>query len=97
MVTAPPMHSQGITSISPVFTVSPNVQITILGSGFQEGCTVKLTRSTGSLQTIASRNVRRDSSTQVTCWFTMPFGTNGTWSIVVTNPDGSIRSPGKWI
>jgi TolB protein len=83
---------QGITSISPVFTVSPNVQMTILGSGFQEGCTVKLTRSTGSFQIITSRNVRWDSSTQVTSWFTLPNGTNGTWNIVVTNPDGSIRS-----
>ena len=66
--------------------------MTIIGSDFHDGCTVKLTKSTGSIQIINARSVRRDSSTQVTCWFTIPTGSNGIWNIVVTNPDGSIRS-----
>jgi hypothetical protein len=92
IVTASPVSSQGITSISPVFTDSPNVVMTIAGSDFQPGCTVKLTKSTGSIQLINARSVRWDGPTQVTCWFTIPTGSKGIWNIVVTNPDGSIRS-----
>jgi PKD repeat protein len=91
IVTASQTNSQGITSISPVFTNSPNVQMIIAGSDFQAGCKVKLTRNTGPIQIINVRDVRWDNPKQVTAWITVSKGSNGFWNVVVTNPDGTIR------
>jgi len=83
----------GITSITPTSTIGNDVQMTIIGTNFQSGnIKVKLTKSTNTNIEILARNVRWDSATQVTAWFTIPKGSKGTWDVVVTNPDGTTRT-----
>jgi hypothetical protein len=84
--------TEGITRISPTFTVGVDVPMTITGSNFQQGFTAKMTKSTGSITLINARNVRWDSATQVTAWFTILKGSKGTWTVVVTNPDGTTST-----
>ena len=90
--------SQGITSISPTFTYQPDVAMTIIGTNFQHGFTAKMTKTTDSNKIIIAREVRYDSATQVTCWFTIPPAPLpadsrglylGTYNVVITNPDGT--------
>ena len=84
--------SEGI-SVSPTFTIGNDVIMTITGSGFQSGnLKVQLTKSTGARTLITARNVRWDSETKVTAWFTIPEGSKGTWTVVVINPDGTTRT-----
>jgi len=84
---------EGITSISPTSNVGNNVEMTIIGSNFQSGnIKAKLTKSTNTNIEIIARNVRWDSATQVTAWFTIPSAKQtGTYNVVVTNPDGTTR------
>jgi hypothetical protein len=85
--------TEGITSISPTFTVGNNVEMLITGSGFQAGnINAKLTKSSGSITLITARNVAWRSETQVTAYFTIPKGSKGIWTVVVTNPDGTTRT-----
>ena len=83
----------GITSISPTSNLGNNVEMTIIGSNFQSGnIKAKLTKSTNTNIEIIARNVRWDSATQVTAWFTIPSAKQtGTYNVVVTNPDGTTR------
>jgi hypothetical protein len=65
----------------------------VYGDNFQQGFNAKMTKSTGSSNEIIARNVRWDSATKVTCWFTIPTERiRGTYNVIITNPDGSIRS-----
>ena len=84
--------SEGITSISPTFAYGNDIAggMRITGSNFQQGCTAKLTKSTGTTIKIEARSVRWDSATQVTAWFTLT--EKGTWNVIVTNPDGTTRT-----
>jgi hypothetical protein len=85
--------SEGITSISPTFTVGNNVEMLITGSGFQSGnINAKLTKSAGSITLITARTVAFHSTTQLTAYFTIPKGSKGIWTVVVTNPDGTTRT-----
>jgi hypothetical protein len=85
--------TEGITSISPTFTVGNNVEMLITGSGFQSGnINAKLTKSSGSITLITARNVAWHSETQVTAYFTIPKGSKGIWTVIVTNPDGTTRT-----
>ncbi len=90
--------SQGITMVTPQFTYDTSVSLTITGSNFQSGFTAvnsTLTKSTGSSVTITAREVRWDSATQVTVWFTIPSGVNrqpGTYNLYLTMPDGTTRN-----
>jgi hypothetical protein len=85
--------SEGITSISPPFTIGNNVEMMITGDGFQSGnINAKLTKSTGSITLITARTVAWHSATQVTAYFTIPKGSKGIWTVVVTNPDGTTRT-----
>src|SRR5665647_962349 len=85
--------SEGITSISPTFTIGNNVEMLITGSGFQSGnINAKLTKSAGSITLITARTVAWHSATQVTAYFTIPQGSKGIWTVVVTNPDGTTRT-----
>ncbi len=85
--------TEGITSISPTSTIGNDVMMTITGSGFQSGnIKAQLTKSTGAKTLITARNVRWDSATQVTAWFTILEGSKGVWTVVVTNPDGTTRT-----
>ena len=83
-----------ITSISPTFTYGNNVYMTITGSGFQPGCRVTLTQNGapnfGIVQN--ARDVRWDSTSKVAAWFTLRQGLKGFWNVIITNPDGSVRS-----
>jgi hypothetical protein len=87
--TTPP-DSASISSVSPTFTYGNDVQMTIIGTNLQSGnINVKLTKSTNTNIEILARNVRWDSATQVTAWFTIPGNSIGIWNVVMTNPDGS--------
>jgi len=90
-----PTDSQGITSISPTSAIGNDVTggMMIIGTGFQQGFTAKMTKSTNTNVVIEARSVRWDSPTQVTAWFTIPTPRQrGTYNVVVTNPDGTTRS-----
>jgi len=88
-----PADSQGITSISPTSALGNDVPMTIFGSGFQQGFTAKMTKSTNTNVVIEARSVRWDSPTQVTAWFTIPAPRQrGTYNVIVTNTDGTTRS-----
>ncbi len=79
----------GITSIDPTFVAASNtyLPITVFGSNFQNGLTAKLTRSGNS--DIVATTISRTDTTQMRCFFTIPKLSQGTWSLVLTNTDGS--------
>jgi PKD repeat protein len=83
-----------ITSISPTFSYGGTVEMTIIGSGIQPGFAATLTQKVapnfGIVQN--ARDVRWDSTSKGTAWFTLYPGSKGFWSVVITNPDGSVRS-----
>jgi len=82
----------GITSINPTFVAASNtyLPITVYGSNFQDGITARLTRS-GNADIIAS-TISRTDTTQMRCFFTIPTLSQGTWSLVLTNTDGTTGS-----
>jgi len=85
--------SQGISSISPTSVIGNDVVMTIIGTNFQQGFTAKMTKSTDTSKIITAREVRWDSATKVTAWFTIPTPRlRGTYNVIVTNPDGTTRS-----
>jgi hypothetical protein len=87
--------SGGITSVSPTFTFGNDIPggMRIIGTDFQRDFTVKMVKSTNTNVVIEARSVRWDSATQVTAWFTIPTeGQRGTYTVIVTNPDGSTRT-----
>jgi len=90
--TTPSSDSQGITSISPTFTYGNDVTggMTIIGTNFLTGINVKLTKSTKP--DILPRDCQLESSTKIICFFTIPKGSLGKWSVVATNTDGSVRT-----
>ena len=91
--TTSPTDSGGITSISPTFTFGNDVAMTIIGEGFQQGFTAKLTKTAGTTVVIEARSVAWDSPTQVRAWFTLRTPKQaGTYTVTVTNPDGSTRT-----
>ena len=83
-----------VTGAAPTLTVrnvtSGNrgwpVGVSLTGTGFQPGATVRLTR-TGYSDIIAT-GVTVVSPTQITCIFNLLGVTSGTWNIMVTNADG---------
>lgn len=79
---APTLTARNVTSGNRGWPVG----VSLTGTGFQPGATVRLTR-TGYSDTIASA-VRVISPTQITCTFDLLGATAGTWNIMVTNPDG---------
>jgi len=62
------------------------VVVTLTGTGFQPGATVKLTRS--GFSDIIATGVMVVSPTRITCTFDLLGVPSGTWNIVVTNADG---------
>ena len=78
-----------VTSITPnTGTRASAVSITnLVGTGFQSGAAVRLTRS-GSADIVAT-NVMVVSPTKITCQFAVPStAATGAWNVVVTNPNG---------
>lgn len=78
-----------ISSIDdPKFAFSGSyVPITVHGSNFKDLITCKLTKS-GNADIPASDRTR-ESETKMTCFFNIPTGSAGSWSLVLTNTDGS--------
>ena len=92
--TTTPTDSQGITSVSPTSNLGNNVEMRISGSDFQSGyIKAKLTKSTNTNVEILARDIRWDSATQVTVWFTIPDSKQtGIYNVILTMPDGTTRS-----
>jgi hypothetical protein len=62
------------------------VGVSLTGTGFQPGATVRLTRA--GYPDIPATGVTVVSPAQTTCSFNLPGAAAGTWNIQVTNPDG---------
>jgi hypothetical protein len=79
--------SQAVTSITPnAGSNTGTVSITdLLGTGFQAGATVKLTRS--GQNDIAATSVNVVSGSKITCSFDLAGKAPGQWNVVVTNPN----------
>jgi len=78
-----------ISSIDdPKFTFSGSyVPITVHGSNFKDGITGKLTKS-GNADILASV-IQINGETEIKCFFNIPTGSAGSWSLVLTNTDGT--------
>jgi len=86
-----PAGGIGITSITPRFAASSNstVDILVSGSNFQNTIAATLNRS-GRADITAYRTYVLDiTRTRVRCYFNIPSGSRGTWSLILTNPDGT--------
>jgi len=81
--------SIGITSIQPEWVASSNqyIPITVYGSNFQDGITARLTMSGHS--DIVATTIARTDTTNMRCFFTIPEKSQGTWSLVLRNTDGT--------
>jgi PKD repeat protein len=79
-----------ISSIDdPKFAFSGSyVPITVHGSNFKDGITGKLTK-TGNADILAS-TITRTGETEMKCFFSIPTGSAGLWSLVLTNTDGTM-------
>ena len=76
-----------ILSVTP--EVAPNTDstaVTIEGTGFESGATIKLTRS-GEAD-IAATGVTVPSSTVINCTLPLNGAATGNWSLLITNKDG---------
>jgi len=81
--------SIGITSIEPEWIGASNtyLPITVYGSNFQDGITARLTLS--GKGDIVATTIARTDTTKMRCFFTIPELSQGTWSLVLRNTDGS--------
>ncbi|MFA4860014.1 IPT/TIG domain-containing protein [Methanoregula sp.] len=78
-----------ISSISPTSVIgSDRHSITISGSNFRSGIMGKLTQSSTTITSVSDCLIE-SGLTQMVCKFDIPTGTYGSWSLVVTNSDGS--------
>ena len=81
-----PVPAPTVTAITPNSGYAESsVSVAITGTDFQEGATVKLTKSGES--DIIGINVNVASETQITCDFSLAGAATGQWNVVVTNPD----------
>jgi len=82
-----------ITSINPDWISASDqyLPINVYGSNFQDGIKAKLTQKgpTGISSDIISYNIIRTDTTQMRCFFTIPERSAGSWSLVLTNTDGT--------
>jgi hypothetical protein len=78
-----------VTGIAPDTGINAGpVSVTITGTDFVNGATVKLTKA-GQADILAT-NVVWVSATQITCDLTITGAAAGDWTVVVTNPDPNI-------
>ncbi len=83
--TGAPQPAPTVTSITPNSGGNNgSVSVTIAGTNFQSGATVKLTRS-GQADIVATG--ASVSASQITCNFNLVGAAAGQWNVVVTNPD----------
>jgi len=89
-VTPHPVITSILTNPTPVKLGTEVVSLTINGSEFQDGATVKLTK--GTIGTIDA-TIDSLASGKIECHFDMknPPAHLGAWKILVTNPDGGIH------
>lgn len=79
-----------VSSVSPTTgAISSTLSVTITGSNFQSGATVRLIQA--GLQPVSASGVSI-SSTQITCTFNLASLNSGPASIQVSNPDGRVAS-----
>lgn len=84
-----PQPKPTVTEITPNSGVNNEIiQVTISGSGFMEGATVKLTKI-GTLGKIGLYPIV-DSPNTIRCSFGLDAATLGSYDVVVTNPDGQF-------
>lgn len=67
------------------------VSATIRGGGFEEGATVKLTR-TGQADIVGSPTGVKDGGLSIATTFDLEGRALGSWDVVVTNPNGQTRT-----
>ncbi|HSA38482.1 MAG TPA: IPT/TIG domain-containing protein [Methanoregula sp.] len=94
LLSEPPQSSSGtapvISNISPGFAVRDTVvSVTISGTNFQKGATVRLVR-VGSAAINAT--VVRVTAFDISCLFNLKGKSDGVYTLIVTNPDGKSDS-----
>lgn len=76
-----------VSSLSPVSGVKDAiVGVTVTGTGFDSGATVKLTRP--GYPSISGTGVSVSSATSIACTFNLNGADEGTYNVMVTNPGG---------
>jgi hypothetical protein len=86
----PSGRAPSITKISPDFATKDSaVSVTITGSNFQDGATVKLVRPGSAPVTATGILV---TATSITCLFNLNGKSDGSYNLVVINPDGQSDS-----
>ncbi len=85
---SPPVSGPIVTNISPVTgLIDTVVPVTITGTSFVDGATVKLTRS--GQTDISATSIDVVSATTITADLNLSGAAAGSWNVVVTNPDMS--------
>jgi len=81
-----------ITSIDPTFTYGGSApEIHVTGTNFKDGITASL-QKTGSVDIQQRASCQRIDTTQMTCYFTIPQGQPGQWTLYLKNTDGTYGS-----
>jgi hypothetical protein len=82
-----------VTSVSPSKSVNYNtaLKLTVTGTGFQEGATVRMVKGATTLTPKTAVTVVSD--TQITCTFKLNYASVGKYDVFVKNLDGQ---EGKW-
>jgi hypothetical protein len=79
-------YAPAISKISPGFaTKDTAVSVTITGANFQDGATVKLIQPGSAQVTATGVSV---SATSITCFFNLNGKSDGSYNLIVINPDG---------
>jgi IPT/TIG domain len=87
---APSGNAPSITGISPSFASRDTAAgVTITGTNFQDGATVKLVRAGSTPITATGISV---SATGITCLFSFDGRSDGSYNLIVINPDGQSDS-----
>lgn len=87
--TTPPPAPLSVTAISPaVVKAGGDRSVTVTGSGFVNGATVRLEGGKGSTPAVISTTYESSSSLRLTVRVGSK-ATNSSWTVRVTNPDGS--------
>jgi hypothetical protein len=87
VVTTPSGSAPTVTAISPANGAkAATVGVTITGTNFENGATVKLVRA--GFPSITATGVSVSSSTTLACTFNLDYGETGSYNVVVTNPGG---------
>jgi hypothetical protein len=91
----PSGNAPSVAKISPGFaTEDTTIGVTITGTNFQEGATVKLVQPGSAPVSATGVTV---TGTSITCFFDLSGKNDGSYNLIVTNPDGqSASQPGMF-